>query len=215
MQRSQHLTQADPRVFGQSYVANCSSVDGQAAFRDEESDNRHIEYFQSLEKFHEDGLPDRLPTHLEEALQRDLQLCELREAVQSLTQTAGGHNALSKAKRQYTNHLKKLKSNAIRQYQEHWVRERRDWKILTRGREAAQDRSKTEFVESICALVPERGRLARRMAAEEPLEPEEMWRALQDLYSLCVEDFTVLYLPGSRPVDGACPAICCHLSLDR
>jgi hypothetical protein len=36
VQRSQHLTQADPRVFGQggqSYVANCSSVNGQAAFR--------------------------------------------------------------------------------------------------------------------------------------------------------------------------------------
>jgi len=54
------LTQADPRVFGQSYVANCSSVDGQAAFREGESDHRHIDYFQSLEKFHEDGLPDKL-----------------------------------------------------------------------------------------------------------------------------------------------------------
>jgi hypothetical protein len=40
-------------VFGQSYVANFSSVDGQAAFRDEDSDHRHIEYFQGLEKFRE------------------------------------------------------------------------------------------------------------------------------------------------------------------
>jgi hypothetical protein len=44
------MTQADSRVFSQSYGANCSSVDGQAAFRDEESDHRHIDYFQSLEK---------------------------------------------------------------------------------------------------------------------------------------------------------------------
>lgn len=65
VQHSQHLTQADPRVFGQSYVANCSSVDGQAASRDEESDERHIEYFQGLEQFHEDGLPDKLPANLE------------------------------------------------------------------------------------------------------------------------------------------------------
>jgi hypothetical protein len=48
VQRSQHLTQADPRVFGQSYVANCSSVDGQAAFLREALDHRHVDYFQSL-----------------------------------------------------------------------------------------------------------------------------------------------------------------------
>lgn len=51
VERSQHLTQADPRVFGQSYVANCSSIDGQGAFLDESADHRHVEYFQSLEKF--------------------------------------------------------------------------------------------------------------------------------------------------------------------
>ncbi|KAK5312036.1 hypothetical protein LTR34_010907 [Exophiala xenobiotica] len=68
---------ADQRVFGQSYVANRSSVDGQAAFRDEDSDHRHIEYFQSAEKFHEAGLPDRLPAHLRRKV-----LCEpeLRES---------------------------------------------------------------------------------------------------------------------------------------
>ena len=196
-------------------MANCSSVDGQAAFRNEESDHRHIEYFQSLEKFHEEGLPDKLPTHLEEGLHRDSELCELKEVVQTLTRAVGGDDALNKAKQRYTNHLKKLKSRALRQYQEHWVQERRDWNILTRGTEVVQDRCKTEFVENICALIPERGRLANRMAADQPLEPEEMWQAMQDLHNLCLEDFTVLYLPRSRPVDGACPARCCQLRLDR
>lgn len=50
MQRSQHITQADPRVFGSSYVANCSSVEGLAAFLGEETEHRHIEYFQGLER---------------------------------------------------------------------------------------------------------------------------------------------------------------------
>ena len=45
VQRSQHITQADLRVYGQSYLANCSSVDGQAAFLGERSDHRHIKYF--------------------------------------------------------------------------------------------------------------------------------------------------------------------------
>lgn len=51
VQRSQHLTQGDSRVFGQSYVANCSSVDGQAAFQEKTSDLSHIEYFQSVGHF--------------------------------------------------------------------------------------------------------------------------------------------------------------------
>jgi hypothetical protein len=32
------------------------------------------------------------------------------------------------------------------------------------------------------------------MAVDQPLEPGEMWQALQDLQILCVEDFTVLCL---------------------
>jgi len=95
------LTQADPRVFGQSYLAKCSSVDGQAAFRDEESDQRHIEYFQSLEKFHEDGLPDELPAHLEEELKHDPHLYELENEVQTLMRAGGNNQAFSTAKRLY------------------------------------------------------------------------------------------------------------------
>jgi hypothetical protein len=96
VQRSQHLTQADPRVFGQSYVANYSSVDGQAAFRGEESDHRHIEYFQSMEKFHEEGLPDKLPAHLEEDIHHDPQLCELKKEVHTLARSGVETKLLAK-----------------------------------------------------------------------------------------------------------------------
>ncbi|KAJ4507488.1 hypothetical protein HRR83_004066 [Exophiala dermatitidis] len=114
VQRSQHLTQADERVFGQSYVANCSSVDGQAAFRNEKSDHRHIEYFQSMEKFHEDGLPDKLPSHLEDEIYRDPELRELKQETQTFTQTGGGSKGRSQPKQQYANRLKKLKNQALR-----------------------------------------------------------------------------------------------------
>jgi hypothetical protein len=72
-----------------------------------------------------------------------------------------------------------LKNEALRQYQEHWIQERRDWKILTRGKETALDKSKTDFVQSLCLLIPERGRLAPKMAADHALEPAEMWHALK------------------------------------
>ena len=149
---------------------------------------------------------DRLPAHLEEKLLRDPGLC----TIQQETRTSK-HNA---SRQRYTNLLKKMKVAALRQYQQNWVRERRDWKILTRGKDAAHDKSRTDYVRDMCLLIPERGRLAEQMSADDHLEPAKMWLALQDLQSLCSQDFTVLYLPGSRPVDGACPIKCCQIPLD-
>jgi len=72
VQRSQHLAQAELRIFDQSYVANFSLVNGQAAFLGENSDHHHIEYFQGLERFQEQGLPCELPVDRRESLQQDL-----------------------------------------------------------------------------------------------------------------------------------------------
>lgn len=60
--------------------------------------------------------------------------------------TVGDNQAFGNAKRRLTSYRKKLKQDALRQYQENWVRERRDWKILTRGKEVATDNCKTDFV---------------------------------------------------------------------
>ena len=203
------MTQADLRVFGQSYVANCSSVDGQAAFRDEESDRRHIDFFQSLEKFHEDGLPDHLPAHLEEGLERDPHLCKLKSQMRMHMGVDGSHSDFSAAKRQVTTYRRKLHREAIRVYQESWVQERRDWKVLTRGKEVAKDHSKTELAQSVYIFFPERGRVAGKMASPHPMTSDEMWDALRDLQSLCSQDSDVHYLPGTRPVNGACPVQNC------
>jgi hypothetical protein len=96
VQRSQHLTQADRRVFGQSYVANCSSVDGQEAFLGEPADHHHIEYFQGLERFHEQGLPDKLPAEILDTLERDPQLRKLEAEVQTLGRTDAAVSASKK-----------------------------------------------------------------------------------------------------------------------
>jgi Protein of unknown function (DUF3435) len=82
VQRSQHLIQADPRIFGQSYVANMPSVDSQAASLGEQVDYSYIDYFQSLERFREQGLSCELPAHVEERLKQDPQLQELEAEVQ-------------------------------------------------------------------------------------------------------------------------------------
>jgi hypothetical protein len=57
-----------PRVFSQSYMADTSSINSQAAFLSEISDHIHIDYFQSLERFRKRGLPYELPTKTEQRL---------------------------------------------------------------------------------------------------------------------------------------------------
>jgi hypothetical protein len=213
VQRSQHLTQADPRVFGQSYVANCSSVNGQAAFLGEDSDNRHIEYFQGLERFHEQGLPGKLPAARRESLKRDPHVRELEQKVQALKIQQADRAVVKEAQNRLSHFFSSLEQKALRAYQEEWVRSQRELKILNRGKQPAMDMNGTDHHQIACLLIPERGRLAPLMATDAPLSSTQMWLATGDLHSLCVQASTVLYLPGRKPVQGFCPVAQCKLNL--
>jgi hypothetical protein len=214
VQRSQHLTQADPRIFGAAYVAQCSSVNGQAAFLGEDSDDRHIEYFQGLERFHEQGLPDELPVARRESLRQDPHVRELEQKVQSLKALQADQTAVDQAQTRLSNYRRSLRQKAVRAYQEEWVRAQRESKILNRGKQPAMDIDRTEH-QLACLLIPERGRLTPLMKSDKPLAPTEMWLAIADLHSLCVQAFTVLYLPGRRPVQGFCPVARCRVNLTK
>jgi hypothetical protein len=214
VQRSQHLTQADPRIFGAAYVANCSSVSGIDSFLGEKRDHRHIEYFQGLERFREQGLPDKLPMARRESVRQDPRVRELEQKVQSLKAQQADQAIVDKAQRRLSRYRSSLEQKALRAYQEEWVRTQRESKILHRGKQPAPDIDRTEH-QIACMLVPERGRLAPLMTSDEPLAPTQMWLAIADLHSLCVQDFTVLYLPGRRPDQGCCPVPQCKLNLTK
>ena len=85
---------------------------------------------------------------------------------------------------------------------------------MTRGKERARDVCKNDLFQHLCLLRPERGRLARMMASEEPLSLADNWQAIRDMLSLITQDFTVLCLPGHKPVEGACPATDCRRDLE-
>ena len=72
---------------------------------------------------------------------------------------------------------------------------------------------KVDLVKDLSLIIPERGRLAKMMARKDPLTELEMRQAMQDIYSLCAQDFTVLYRPGENPVDGACPVNHCRMKM--
>ncbi|KAI9764757.1 MAG: hypothetical protein M1840_008026 [Geoglossum simile] len=215
-ERSQHITQSDPRIFGQSYVANCSSVDGQAAFLGEAAQHDHINYFQGLRKFCEKGLPNRLPAKIEASLRQDSNLLELKNKVQQLEADENVDPCeISMAKSKVREYFRSLKAKTLQQYKQDWVRNRRDWKVTTHGKEPAKDVNRTDFTQSLFLVMPECGRLAKMMASDEPLIEGEIQQAMQDLYSLCVRDYTVLYRLGEEPIDGACLVKCCRLKMER
>ncbi len=81
VERSQHINQTDPRVYGQSYVANTSSVCGKSAFLGETAQHDHVDYFQSFAKYREKGLPSKLPAEEEDAIRRDPQFFKFENEV--------------------------------------------------------------------------------------------------------------------------------------
>jgi len=67
VERCQHLTQADQRVFRRDYVAQASSVDGRLAFWNEKVEHDHVDYSQSFAGLREAGLPTELSAEREAA----------------------------------------------------------------------------------------------------------------------------------------------------
>ena len=209
---AQHINHTNPRIYGQSYVANTSAVCGKSAFLNEIAQHDHVDYFQSFAKFRENGLPTTLPTQKGDAIRRDPQLLELESDVQWLkiqrNPTCDIKAAKSKA-RAYRANLTKKKPP---QYKFERIRERRNWKVKTRGKESPDDEKRTDLLDILSRVMHERGRLARVMISDRVVSEEE---AIQDLCSLASRDCTVLYRPGKQPTQGLCPVEECGLSMIR
>ncbi|GKT83761.1 hypothetical protein Ct61P_01611 [Colletotrichum tofieldiae] len=206
VQRSQHITHSDVRIFGASYVANCSSVDGLSAFFGENPDHTAVEFFQGIEKFREQGAPTALPAASERALWQNEEVVALEK---ELTLVKG-----SSKERQVSSALhslrRRLRANALTKYRRDWVRERRDWKILTRGK--VQPALGPVRSNQLTPFIPELERVERLMASMSKLGKPSMRQAVQDLYSLASKDCTVLYYPGEEPIGGGCRFCGTHLS---
>jgi len=214
-ERSQHITQNDPRVYGQSYVANTSSCDGRRAFLNEAAQHDHVEYFQGFSKFCEKGLPCILPAEKEAALENDEQLIELRGRIQQLTIKGASSKDIRLAKVKAHTYYKSLYRENLREYQTWWVQDRRDWKIKMGGKEQAEDSTPTELVQALSVIIPECGHLTEMMISDKVVSELERKQAITDLYSFITRDYTVLYLPGEEPINGTCPVKSCSREIER
>lgn len=211
-QRSQHLTQSDIRVFGQSYVANCSSVDGNAAFLGRARDDTVTEYFQSLERFREPGLPAKLPTAEREALERDPELCQLAKGVRICQASKSTDTALREAQIALRRYRSKLETTSLKEYQQKWIQQQRHLRVASKGKEGFALAS-TDRTGIMWSLIPERGRIAASVVSGRKAFAQELQLIMQDMVALCGPP-SVTYLPEMTPTNGRCPVGSCGLQLD-
>lgn len=109
---------------------------------------------------------------------------------------------------------RKLYSKALQDYHTLWVQGRRDWKILTWGRERPDHINPVAEKQALCKLMPKLGRLAAIMSSNEPLSFHEKASVVRDLYTQCLHDFSIVYHPGEEPVKGQCPVTSCNKDLN-
>ena len=115
-QRSQHMLHNDPSVFS-SYVANCSTIDGDFAFTHRTRDDSISVYCQSLSQFCEPGLPINLPVAKRKELDADANVIDLKSRISVMTGPS-----LAQAKHELRIYRMRREREALKQFQHDWVK---------------------------------------------------------------------------------------------
>ena len=86
---------------------------------------------------------------------------------------------------------------------------------MTRGKERLEDDEKTDLLEILSQMMPERGRLARTMISDKIVSDEERRQAIENLFPLVSQDCTTLYRLEEKPTNDACPVTGCGMEMTR
>ena len=104
-----------------------------------------MDYFQSFAKFHESGLPSKLPAREEAAISQHPEILDLESEVHRLKGEYGYPSQIQAAVSKARACRLRLTRKRLQQYKLEWGRERRDWKVMTRGQGRAEDQSQTNM----------------------------------------------------------------------
>lgn len=66
----------------------------------------------------------------------------------------------------------------------------------------------------LCKLMPELDYLAAIISSNEPLSFDKKVIVVNNLYTQCLHDFSMVYCPEEGPIKGLCPVTSCHGSLE-
>ncbi|KAJ5268057.1 hypothetical protein N7524_006097 [Penicillium chrysogenum] len=209
---SQILAHQGLNTFPEHYQAHCSSIDTVGAVLDEEDQSDHIEYFQGYVQYYERGLPGELPAEIKESILEKPDMVEMRAQIDSFAQNHD-ENRLKNKKLEYRKALVRHRLFELRQYQTRWAQEKRDRKVINRGKEEPTHSENDIRARTQMLIMPEVARIATAMSSTKELSFDEKLLFVEDLQTQCLRDFDVVYLPNESPVHGLCPVKGCQINI--
>ncbi|KAJ5971697.1 uncharacterized protein N7479_001615 [Penicillium vulpinum] len=209
---SQILAHKGLNTFPEHYQAHCSSIDTVGAVLDEEDQSDHIEYFQGYVQYYERGLPGELPAEIKESILEKPDMVEMRAQIDSFAQNHD-EDRLKNKKLEYRKALVRYRLFELRQYQIRWAQEKRDRKVINRGKEEPTHSENDIRARTQMLIMPEVARIATAMSSTKELSFDEKLLFVEDLQTQCLRDFDVVYLPNESPVHGLCPVKGCQINI--
>ncbi|KAJ5500694.1 hypothetical protein N7453_009745 [Penicillium expansum] len=198
---SQIMAHKGAGTFPEHYQAHCSSIDTVSAILDEDNESDHIEYFQGYMQFYERGLPSELPAETKESILEKPDMLEMRDRMKIFEQNHD-ENSLKNEKLEYRKALVRHRLFELKQYQNRWVRKKRDQKIINRGKKEPTHLENDISTRAQMLIMPEVARIATAMSCNKELSFDEKLLFVQDLQTQCARDFDVTYLPNESPTQG-------------
>lgn len=181
----------------------------------QKEDTTHADYFQGYRQFYEKGLPQYLPAIEEERLRNDPSFSQMESDLKGLIAENADKLLIQTTRSKCGTILRRLRLNALQQYQSEWVQKQRDWKILTRGKLSSDCIEQSTRFQTLCKAMPELGRLAAVMSGNEPLSFDQKIVVAKDLHTHIARNFDVFYRPGEEPCNGLCPVDGCGQVMQR
>ena len=208
-QRSQHIGQSDPRVYGAQYVANCSAADGKSAFHKETPQTKSIDYFQSFAQWYQPGLPTSLPSEQEEELRRIPELLTMFQHYQKLKACPASSVEADAAYQKYYTALNRCRRETLQEYQRIWAEQQNLKQIYNPTNESRAQKPKQEILRALSHIFPERTRLAYALTSTAPVNLDQRKNIIDDILTAITRDHKVVYLPKETPIDGRCVDLTC------
>ncbi|KAJ5917592.1 hypothetical protein N7466_011146 [Penicillium verhagenii] len=181
----------DAGTYPKDYLLHCSSIDTVSAVLGEEEQSDHIEYFQGFERFHERGLPGELTAEIEASIRQEPELVDRKFRIEQLESSNSDRESIAAEKLSYRKALLRLRLTGLKQYQSRWIQERRDQRILSRGKEEPAFTENDVCMRAQSLLMPEIARISPLMSSDRELSADEMLLFVEDLKTHCERDFDV------------------------
>ena len=146
---------------------------------------------------------------MEEAILQREELTNLRDHI-LLSERGENAEIVNFYKNEYRKALISIRQSELHRYQTQWVRERRDQRILTRGKNQHESLESDACTRALTLIMPEVGNIAETLCSAEPLTHDQKLLFGSQLLTQCRRDYDVVYLPGQSPINGHCPVDTCQ-----